>query len=143
MKKIYLALCGSILLAGAVLGVADAQVASNVSSNGLDTYSCKRAVIYDASTNGATQLVGANGPTVICGFTLWSGGTVNVDLVYGTGTNCATGTTKITPAFSLTAQTGITDSSVFFRGLYVPPNNALCINTSAGTAVQAIVYYNQ
>ena len=30
-----------------------------------------------------------------------------------------------------------------FRGLTIPPNLALCINTNAGSAVQAIVYFDQ
>lgn len=104
--------------------------------------SCSRAVIYDASTNGATQLVAAGNTIYICGYTFFAGGTVSVDLIYGTGTNCGTGTTKITPAYQLTTQTGIVDPSPFFRGMDVPSSNALCINTNAAVAVQAIVYYN-
>lgn len=107
---------------------------------------CNRTAIYDASTNGSTQLVAVSGNgygMAICGYVFFAGGTANVKLIYGTGAACATGSTNLTPAFQLTTQTGVVDSSPAFRGMWVPGNNALCINTSAGVAVQAIVYYAQ
>jgi hypothetical protein len=70
-------------------------------------------------------------------------GTVNVEFDYGTGTACATGNTKIVPAFQLTAQVGIVDGSPFYRGLKGAASNAFCIKTSAGVAAQAIVYYTK
>jgi hypothetical protein len=106
---------------------------------------CSAAAIYDASTNGSTQLVTANetGGIQVCGYILFGGGTANVKLIYGTGTACATGTVNLTPAFALVAQAQVNDTSPFFRGLYVPPGNNLCINTSAGVAIQAVVYVNK
>ena len=109
---------------------------------------CTQSVIYDASTNGATLLVASSGTAriYVCGWNFWSGGMVNVDLVYGTQvTNpCDTGTTKITPAFQFTAQTGEVDHLPVYQGIKPVPNgNQLCINTSAGVAVQAVVYYAQ
>lgn len=132
MKLFRLAAALAVLILGC--GVATAQ--------GVD---CRSSVVYDASTNGSTKLVtGASTKTVyVCGFTLMAGGTVNVSLVYGTGTNCATGETAATPAFQMVAQTNITDSSVFWRGLSAPIGKDLCIKTSAGVAVQAILYYVQ
>lgn len=105
---------------------------------------CSQSVIYDASTNGATQLVtnASLSQIYICGFLLTAGGTANVKLEYGTGTACATGETALTPAFPMVTQMIITDSSPMWRGLRVPPAKNLCINTSAGVAVQAIVYYS-
>lgn len=117
--------------------------AAKADNTGWGGVSCGRAKIYDASTSGATQLVAAGSSIYICGFSFFAGGTVNVSLVSGTGTNCATGQASITPAFQFTAQTGFSDASSFFRGLTVPYNTALCINTSAGVAVQAIVFYAQ
>lgn len=106
---------------------------------------CAASAVYDASTNGATKLV--TGSTtqkiLVCGFSFFSGGTVNVSLVYGTGTNCGTGQNQITPAFEFTAQTGLVDHLPIYGGLKAAPlGNDLCILTSAGTAVQAIVYYD-
>lgn len=106
---------------------------------------CNSSVVYDASTSGATQLVAlVSGKSIyVCGYTLFSGGTANIGFVYGTGVACASGQTKITPAYQLIAQTGLVDSSPVFRGLATAASNALCINTSAGVAVQATVYYTQ
>lgn len=106
---------------------------------------CSNSVIYDASTNGSTELVAlSSGRSIyVCGYSILAGGTVNVKLIYGTGTACATGSNNMTPAFQLTAQVGLVDSSTFVRGLKTAASNALCINTSAGVATQAIVYYSQ
>lgn len=106
--------------------------------------SCTNSAIYDAATNGSTRLVTGTSTSrvFVCGFDFFSGGTVNVKLVYGTGGTCGSGTTSITPAFQFLAQTGLVDPSTYWRGLTVVPlSNDLCINTSAGVAVQAIVYY--
>lgn len=105
---------------------------------------CDATAIYDASTSGSTELVAlTSGRTIhVCGYSILSGGTVNVKLIYGTGTACATGSNNMTPAYQLTAQVGLVDGSPFARGLKTASANALCINTSAGIAVQAIVYYS-
>lgn len=103
---------------------------------------CNRKVIYDASTSGSTVLLTASNRNIeLCGFDFFAGGTVNLKLVYGTGSTCGTGTVNITPAFQFTAQTGLVDPSSVSRGLFVPAGNDLCINASSGVAAQAIVYY--
>lgn len=106
---------------------------------------CQSSIPYDASTNGSTQLVAlASSQTVyVCGYMIWAAGTVNVELDYGTGTACATGNNKITPAFQLVAQSGAVDRSMVYQGLKTAASNELCIKTSAGVPVQAIVYYTQ
>lgn len=107
---------------------------------------CNATAIYDASTNGSTQLVPgtATQQIFICGFHVFAAGSVNVKLIYGTGGTCGSNTTSITPAYQLTTQTGLVDHVAIFNGLkVVPRSNDLCINTSAGTAVQAIVYYSR
>lgn len=104
---------------------------------------CNKAAIYDASTNGATQIVASGSAINICGFTMFAAGTVNVSLVKGTGTNCATAQVALTPAFQFTAQTGLVDPSPYYRGLNAPAGTALCVNASAGVAAQVIVYYSQ
>jgi hypothetical protein len=106
---------------------------------------CNKSVVYDASANGPTQLVAAvtNQTIYICGYTLFAASAVNVELDGGAGIGCATGRVKIVPAFQLTAQTGVVDVSPFFKGLSTAQSAALCINTSAGVAVQAIIYFIQ
>lgn len=133
MKRLVIALA-ALFACMAFSGSAHAQIGSN----------CQASAFYDASTNGSTKLVtgSATNRIFVCGFDFFAAGTANVKLVYGTGTNCATGTTAITPAFQFTIQTGLVDPSPYWRGLTpVPLGNDLCINTSAGVAVQAIVYY--
>jgi len=108
--------------------------------------SCGNSVIYNANTNGATQLVAAvaNARIYICGYTFWANGAVNVSLITGTGTNCGTGSVTIVPAYAFSAASqGITDGGAAARGLSGAVSQALCINTSAGTAVQAIIYFSQ
>lgn len=140
MKRIVLAFAAWLALCAAP------ALAQGVSPNQM--FGCNQSKIYDASTSGATLLVSANsaGRIYVCGFVFWSAGTVNVDLIYGTTTTnpCDTGTTKITPAFQFTAQTGIVDHLPVYTGLLpAPVGDNLCINTTAGVAVQAIVYYTQ
>lgn len=105
---------------------------------------CDQKAIYDASTNGSTELVAlTSGRSIyICGKTFFAAGTVNVKLIYGTGTACATGATNLTPAYQFTAQVGLVEAVSFYRGSKTASANALCINTSAGVAVQAEVYYS-
>jgi hypothetical protein len=133
-----------ILAAFLAVTAAHAQNSPGVSPNQMA--GCNQSVIYDASYAGATQIVAADatGRIYVCGFTVWSAGTVNVDLVYGTGTNCSSGTTQVGPAFQYTAQTGFTDHQPVYTGITpVPAGNNLCINTSQGVAVQAVVYLTQ
>jgi hypothetical protein len=110
------------------------------------TIACTKSALYDASTSGSTKLVTgtATAQIYVCGFNLFAGGTANVKLVYGTGGTCGSGTIAITPAYTLIAQTGMVDHQPYYAGITaVPASNDLCINTSAGVAVQAIVYYTQ
>jgi hypothetical protein len=120
-------------------------IGANVGANTTGVIGCGSSVVYDAATSGSTQLVAISGSTTIyvCGYSIIAAGTVNVKLVYGTGTNCATSPANITPAYQLTAQTGLVDGSPFFRGLKTTASQALCINASGAVAAQAIVYYTQ
>lgn len=110
------------------------------------TIACAQSKIYDASTNGSTKLVTGNATQQIyvCGFDFFGGGIATVKLSYGTGGTCGTGTASITPGFQLTAQSQIVDHQPYYAGLTpVPVSNDLCITTSAGVAIQAIVYFAQ
>jgi hypothetical protein len=107
---------------------------------------CDSSIVYDASTNGSTQLVGlTSGQTIyVCGYSIGVGAVAtNVKLTYGTGTACASGTTSLTPAYQFAANGGVTDRSPFYSGMKTAVANELCINTSAGNPVQAVVYYTK
>jgi hypothetical protein len=109
-------------------------------------FGSNQSFVYDASTSGATLIATApaGGQVFVTGYAFLGGGTVNVDLIYGTQTTnpCDTGPVKITPAYQLVAQAGIVDHPDFWTGLkVVPAGDQLCLNTSGAVAVQAIIYY--
>jgi len=130
---------GSAPPSGAIYNGAD------VGGNLTGVIGCGSSIAYDASTSGSTQLVALSGSTSIyvCGYSIIAAGTVNVKLIYGTGTACVTSPQNITPAWELTAQAGLVDGAAFFRGLRTTSGQELCINTNGAVAVQAIVYYTQ
>lgn len=131
MKRIFAAL--GLLLA--LIAPAAAQVPTQ----------CNLSAVYDTNTNGATKMItgGTTRSIYVCGYTLFAGGTASVSFVSGTGTNCGTDQVALTPAFPLIAQVGITDSASQPRGLIVARGLDFCIKTTAGVAIQAIVYYRQ
>lgn len=140
-------------IAGAGVGATGAAVPANavyqgmnVGGNTTGNIGCNSMAKYDASTSGSTQLVALASSQIIrvCGYEIRTGGTAtNVKFVYGTGSNCATGAADITPAFQLAANDGQISRSPVYQGMATIASNALCINASAGNAVQAIVYYTQ
>jgi hypothetical protein len=113
---------------------------------------CDNTAVYDAGTNGSTQLVAlTSGQTIyVCGFQISTSQStsVNVNLRYGTGTNCATGATNITPSYALqaaasTGPIGMVVMTPGFTGLKTAASNALCINTNAAVNVDALVWYTK
>lgn len=144
MKWSRLLLAASLLLAGVECASAKSVSAPNPALFA----GCNMAALYDGSASGMTQIVASNATQQIypCGFViLAAAGSVNVDFVYGTGGTCATGTTKITPAFQFTSSVGgIADHLPVYTGLPIAPvSNDVCINLSGAVAVQAIFYYAQ
>jgi hypothetical protein len=141
MKTLSLALALALALAAPPVSAQSIVPTSSV----IATTGCDSSVVYDAATSGATQLVGLiSGKSIyVCGYSFFSAGTAKVKLTTGTGTACATGTASITPAYQLTAQAGIVDSSATYRGLKSAASGELCISSDAAVAVQAIVYYTQ
>jgi hypothetical protein len=103
---------------------------------------CNAAAQYSSSVAGTTQIVAAvTGRAIyLCGWDVSAAAGSTLQIAYGTGTNCGTGTTNITPAF---APTNTNDSSPFFRGLQAPLSQALCIVQTGAVAVQALVFYGQ
>lgn len=112
--------------------------------------SCDKTATYDASTNGLTQIVAAPGSskqTYICGYEMHVGGTsTNVALYSGTKTttDCDTSQTQLTPMWQFAANGGRVALSPFWLGLKDnATNQQTCVKTSAGNAVQVMVYYTQ
>ena len=113
------------------------------------TNSCLPAIQASQSTpisvaSGATtQLIaGTAGQAIyVTSYDFMAGGTVNATLVYGTGSNCATGQGNLTGAYPLIAQAGISKGNGTGVVLYVPQGNALCITTSSSQLVAGSVSY--
>lgn len=107
---------------------------------------CDQHVKYDASTNGSTTLItGVAGRKVyFCGALIQVGATAtNVKLVEGTGANCSLGSADITPAYQLPANGGTGFLSPYWTGMQSATNaDDVCINASAGNAVQADLWYS-
>jgi hypothetical protein len=107
---------------------------------------CGSTAFLDMSTATTTQIVALSGSTVVyvCSYAVMAGGTANVKLVRGTGTNCATGQAAITPNFPLVAQAGI--NRVAGGGNVVTKGNAgdaVCATSSAAVTVVVEVSYAQ
>ncbi len=106
---------------------------------------CDGHAFYDASDNGLKTLVaGVSAKKIyICGFVLATGGTAtNLSLTSGTGSDCASTSTAITPAYQLVANDRTGANSPFWNGLATLTNaDNLCVNASAGNAHQAEVWY--
>ncbi len=97
------------------------------------------------STATTTQIVALSSTKKIyvTAYSLIAGGTGNVTFEYGTGSNCGTGTTVLTGALPLVANSGIATGSGLGPVLVVPASNALCILTSAGVQISGSVAYTQ
>src|SRR6185437_3394497 len=91
------------------------------------------SIPINISTATTTQLVAlsAGKSIYVTSWDVISGGTGNITLEYGTGSNCGTGTQVLTGAYPLTAQNGIAKGDGLGTVLIVPSGNAMCALTSA------------
>jgi hypothetical protein len=99
------------------------------------------SVPISVSGAGTMQLVaGILGQAIyVTDWDVVAGGTGTFQLEYGTGANCAAGTTALTGAYPATAQFG----RAGVGHLFVPTGNALCIVTTGAAASQGFVAYVQ
>lgn len=126
--------------------------AGNGSGNLAGYLNCDNATAYDAATNGATQLAAltSSQKIYVCGFQISTSQTtaVHVALEYGTGANCATAPTKITPNYPIQAATstgpiGMVVMTPGYTGLQTIASNELCIVTDAAVSVQALIWWTK
>lgn len=99
----------------------------------------------NVSTATTTQLVAlASSQQIrVTGLTVVAGGTGNITFVYGTGSNCGTGTTSLSGAIPLVANVGFTMGAGLGPVLIVPASQALCITTSAAVQMSGWITYAQ
>lgn len=138
MKKLALALIAALAFGAS----ASAQVPSQGPNNAI---MCNASAIYSNTTAGGTIMVpGVAGKIIyVCGYILQAGGTTNALLTTGTGAACGTATVSLTPTYNFTIGLAVQDVAGFFRGMLTPAGNSLCVASSAGVSLNAIVYYGQ
>lgn len=92
-----------------------------------------------------TIIAGVAGQQIyICGTNLdTTTGTQTFQLVYGTGTNCATGQVAATTTYTIPANANIVDH-IPYAAISVPAGNSVCsVTTTATNVLQWTVYYGQ
>lgn len=142
LKGLYASSTGSIPAGAAIIGAAYGF--QNSSGNVLPPAADASAAI-NVSTATTTQLVAlSSGKKIyVSALDVIAAGTGNITFVYGTGSNCGTGTTSLTGAYNLTAQAGIAKGNGLGAVLVVPASNALCVTTSAAVQMSGSVAYAQ
>lgn len=105
----------------------------------------EHSVPINISTGTTTQLIAlvTSAKIYISSWDVIANGTGNIELEYGTGSNCGTGTTALTGNYNLTAQAGISKGGGLGSILVVPAGNALCALTSAAVGMAGSVSYTQ
>lgn len=108
-------------------------------------FSCNLVAAISVNTAATTQLVAlSSGKTIyVCGVNFVAAGTTNVTLEYGTGVNCGTGTTAISGAYPLAAQSGVAMAVGLGSIFRTPASQALCIVNSAAVQVSGFISYTQ
>ena len=99
--------------------------------------------MISTASSGNVQLVAlTSGQTIyLCDFTIMAGGTVGVQLIYGTGTACATGETDMTGVLPLVVNSGWTHN--YGGRLKTAEANALCIELSGAVQVDGVATYRK
>lgn len=122
-------------------GLSGAQSGANIVGI-IQADTTKQISMSSATT---TQMVALSGSTKIyaTSYDVIAGGTTNVTFVYGTGSNCGTGTTSLAGLYALTAQAGISKGSGLGPVLVVPAGNALCVVNSAAVLIGGSLSYTQ
>lgn len=100
-------------------------------------------VVISTASSGNVELVAlTSGQTIyLCDFTIMAGGTVGVQLIYGTGTACATGETNMTGVLPLVINSGWTHN--YGGRLKTAEANAFCIELSGAVQVDGVATYRK
>ncbi len=130
---------------GAAVPARAIYIAGNGTGNLTGLRLCDTSVAINTAAAGSTQLVALTaGQTIyVCGYNFMAAGAVNVDLRYGTGTNCATAPVSLTGPYNLVAQTGVSYGNGAGVVVQTAAANALCVNLSAAVQVSGVVSYTK
>lgn len=113
---------------------------------GSEAIPCNQSFQVSQAAVALTRIVQANptgqGNRVVtwCGWAINTTAAATAQLEYGTGTNCGTGTTPVTPAYALGVNGVLVDHNAF-GSLSLPANNDLCLVTTGTGPAQIQVYF--
>lgn len=129
--------------AAAPAGATQAGARSGANIVGIIQADTSKQITMSSATT--TEFIALSGSTKIyvTSFDIISAGITNVTLVYGTGTNCGTGTTPLAGLYTLTAQAGIAKGSGLGPVLVVPAGNAFCVTNSQAIVIGGSISYTQ
>lgn len=104
---------------------------------------CNKSFQVSQAAVALTRVVTAAGQTISwCGWVLNAGAAAaTAQLQYGTGTNCGTGTTSITPVFSLGIN-GVLPDHVPVAHFSLPMGADMCLVTTGTGPMQVQLYYS-
>ena len=130
---------------GAAAPTSATLMGGNSSGNLTGVVACDSSAQLTISTATTTQIVAlvAAKTIYVCGFVINGAGATTAKLVYGTGTNCATGLTNLTPAFTLATGSNVTLGGALGYVMKTASANALCVTNSAAIAANVFVTYTQ
>lgn len=113
-------------------------------ANGPSQIGCNQVFQVSQAATALTKIVtNISGKQIsICGWALNAGAaTATAQLEYGTGTNCGTGTTAISPVMSLGIN-GVLVDHIDYSPLSLPRLNDLCLVTTGTGPMQVMIYYS-
>lgn len=140
MNRMWSIAIASLLFVGAVVG----QL-SQSSTAAVGPVTCDSSVALSMSSVTTKQAVAQSpGKSVyVCGFVFNADGKVEVRLVQGTGSNCGTGQSNLTPPFNLTAGGSIALGGGVGRLLKSNAGSAVCVASSTKQPTNVLVIYTQ
>lgn len=101
---------------------------------------CSSSAAVTLSASGNTQILAftSSKQIQICHFSYSGSTTADMKLVYGTGSNCATGLTSLTGVYG-----SVQSIALDLAGsLILPASKSLCVNLSAANAYGGLLTYN-
>lgn len=106
------------------------------------SYKSKAIAVSSATT--AELIAASTGKTIyISNWNVVSSAAGTFKFVYGTGTNCGTGTTDLTGAYTFGTSTVVSVGNGLGVVIAVPPSNALCITSTSTVNAQGSISYSQ
>jgi len=112
---------------------------------GAPSIACNQRFQVSQGAVALTRIVTGTATTSIsiCGYSSNAGAAAATwQLSFGTGTNCGTGTTAITPVFSLGINGVLVDHNIY-AFFTLPQNTDLCLVTTGTGPLQIMVFYGQ